>query len=184
MSKECLDVGSVGDSLGPAPQAVRSSVTRTRLSATSKEMTARSGYGKILNMTSSKGPSPSDNKSAAQAAVETAQALASGTLRIPRTSVEIAAQLPNLLENLAVATERLNTTIDRAEKSMALADPMVRTMERLLPQLEALVATGNDALKQLSSIPGVSTLERLVSGRSSGEGEGDDPNNAGHRAKD
>lgn len=135
-------------------------------------------------MTSSKGPSPSDNKSAAQAAVEKAQAVASGIMRMPLTSVQIAAQLPNLLENLSVATERLNTTIDRAEKYTALADSMVDTMERLLPQLEALVATGNDAFKELSSIPGVSTLGRLVSGRSSGEGEGDDPNNAGHRAKD
>lgn len=141
-------------------------------------------YGKITDMTSSKGPSPSDNKSAAQAAVEKAQAVASGIMRMPLTSVQIAAQLPNLLENLSVATERLNTTIDRAEKYTALADSMVDTMERLLPQLEALVATGNDAFKELSSIPGVSTLGRLVSGRSSGEGEGDDPNNAGHRAKD
>jgi ABC-type transporter Mla subunit MlaD len=131
-------------------------------------------------MTSSKGPSPSDNKSIQQAAVDTAQAVASGAMRIPRASVQIAAQLPDLLENLAVATERLNTTIDRAERYMALADPMVRTMDRLLPRLEALVATGNDVFKALSAIPGVSTLGRLASGRSSDEREGHDRNkNAG-----
>jgi hypothetical protein len=116
--------------------------------------------------------------------VETAQAVASGTLRIPRASVQIAAQLPDLLENLAVATERLNATIDRAERYMALADPMVRTMDRLLPQLEALVAAGNDVSKAMSSIPGVSMVSRLVSDRSPGEGEGDDPTKAGRRAKD
>jgi ABC-type transporter Mla subunit MlaD len=131
-------------------------------------------------MTSSKGPSPSDNKSIQQAAVDTAQAVASGAMRIPRASVQIAAQLPDLLENLAVATERLNTTIDRAERYMALADPMVRTMDRLLPRLEALVATGNDVFKALSAIPGVSTLGRLAGGRSSDEREGHDRNkNAG-----
>lgn len=147
-------------------------------------MTAWSVYGKISDMASSKGVRPSDNKSAAQSAVETAQAVASGTMRIPRASVQIAAQLPDLLENLAVATERLNATIDRAERYMALADPMVRTMDRLLPQLEALVAAGNDVSKAMSSIPGVSMLSRLVSEPSLGEGGGDDPNDAGHRAKD
>ena len=106
----------------------------------------------MIDMASSKGASPSDNKSAAQAAVETAQAVASGTLRIPRASLQIAAQLPDLVENLAVATERLNTTIDRAERYMALADPMVRAMDRLLPQLEALIATGNDVFKALSNL--------------------------------
>lgn len=134
--------------------------------------------GKLVDMASSKGARPSDNKSAAQAAVNTAQAaveaaqaVASGTLRIPRASVQIAAQLPDLVDNLAVATERLNTTIDRAERYMALADPMVRAMDRLLPQLEALIATGNDVFKALSNLPGVSRLGRLVSERSSGKGE-------------
>ena len=131
----------------------------------------------MIDMASSKGASPSDNKSAAQAAVETAQAVASGTLRIPRASLQIAAQLPDLVENLAVATERLNTTIDRAERYMALADPMVRAMDRLLPQLEALIATGNDVFKALSNLPGVSRLGRLVSERSSGKG--DDPRTQG-----
>ncbi len=124
------------------------------------------------------GARSSDNKSATQAAVETAQAaveaaqaVAGGTLRIPRASVQIAAQLPDLLDNLAIATERLNTTIDRAERYMALADPMVKAMDRVLPQLEALIATGNELFNALSNLPGVSRLGRLVSERSSGRGE-------------
>jgi len=35
-------------------------------------------------------------------------------------------------------------------------------MDALLPQLEALVATGNDVYKAVSSVPGVSTLGRLA----------------------
>jgi hypothetical protein len=145
-------------------------------------------YGKIVHMAGSKGPNPSKNKSAAQGAVETAQAavesaqaVVSGTLRIPRASAQLAAQLPDLLENLVVATERLNTTIDRAERYMALTDPMVRTMDRLLPQMEALIATGNDVFKALSNIPGVSRLGRLVSERSTGKHS--DPKDAARRAK-
>lgn len=114
-------------------------------------------------MTSPKLPKPSDLKSAAQAAVETAQsavetaqAVASSAMRIPPASAQLAAQLPDLIENLAVATERLNTTIDRTERYLAMADPMFRTMDRLLPQLEALVATGNDVFRMLSNIPGLS----------------------------
>ncbi len=151
-------------------------------------MTALSVCGKIVHMASSKGANPSKNKSAAQGAVETAQAavesaqaVVSGTLRIPRASAQIVAQLPDLLENLAVATERLNATIDRAERYMALTDPMVRTMDRLLPQMEALIATGNELFKALSNLPGVSRLGRLVSERSSGKG--DDPKAARRRAK-
>jgi hypothetical protein len=135
----------------------------------------------MIDMASSRGAKPSDNKSAAQAAVETAQAVASGTLRIPRASVQIAAQLPDLVDNLALATERLNTTIDRAERYMALADPMVRAMDRLLPQLEALIATGNDVFKGLSNLPGVSRLGRLVGDRS--PGKNDDTKDARRRAK-
>lgn len=119
--------------------------------------------------TNPKVPKPGDIKSAAQAAVETAQSVASGAMRIPPASVQLAAQLPDLLENLAVATERLNTTIDRAERYIALADPMIRTMDRLLPQLEALVATGDDVFRALSSLPGVSTLGRFAGGKSSAE---------------
>ena len=70
--------------------------------------------------------------------------------------------MPDLIENLATATERLNQAIDRAERYLALADPMIRTMDAVLPQLEALVATGNEVYGAVSSLPGVSTLGRLA----------------------
>jgi hypothetical protein len=111
---------------------------------------------------SQKVPSPKDIKAAVEAAAETAQSVASGAMRIPPASIQLASQLPDLVENLATATERLNEAIDRAERYLALADPMIRTMDALLPQLEALVATGNDVFRAVSSVPGVSTLGRLA----------------------
>ena len=83
-------------------------------------------------------------------------------MRIPPASLQLAAELPDLLENLTVATDRLNETIDRAERYLALADPMIRTMDAILPQLEALVATANDVFSAVSAIPGASTLGRLA----------------------
>jgi hypothetical protein len=111
---------------------------------------------------SQKVPSPKDIKAAVAAAAETAQSVASGAMRIPPASIQLASQLPDLVENLATATERLNEAIDRAERYLALADPMIRTMDAILPQLEALVATGNDVFNAVSSVPGVSTLSRLA----------------------
>ena len=83
-------------------------------------------------------------------------------MRIPPASIQLAGQLPDLIENLATATERLNEAIDRAERYLALADPMIRTMDAILPQLEALVATGNEVYGAVSSLPGVATLGRLA----------------------
>jgi hypothetical protein len=121
------------------------------------------------DMTNPRVPTPGDIKSAAQSAmeaaqsaVEAAQSVASTAMRIPPASAQVAAQLPDLLENLAVAIERLNTTIDRLDRYMALADPMFQTMDRIVPQLEALIALGNDTFRALSSIPGVGTLSRLA----------------------
>jgi ABC-type transporter Mla subunit MlaD len=111
---------------------------------------------------SQKVPSPKDIRAAVEAAAETAQSVASGAMRIPPASIQLASQLPDLLENLATATARLNEAVDRAERYLALADPMIRTMDAMLPQLEALVATGNDVYGAVSSIPGVSTLGRLA----------------------
>jgi len=113
-------------------------------------------------MPSRKIPSPKDIKDATQAAAETAQSIASGAMRIPPASIELATQLPDLLENLATATQRLNEAIDRGERYLALAAPMIRTMDALLPQLEALVATGDDVFNAVSSLPGVSTLGRIA----------------------
>jgi ABC-type transporter Mla subunit MlaD len=112
-------------------------------------------------------PTAKDIKAAVEAAAETAQSVASEAMRIPTASIQLASQLPDLLENLATATERLNEAIDRAERYLALADPMIRTMDAILPQLEALVATGNDVYNAVSTIPGVSTLSRLAT-RSTG----------------
>ena len=121
-----------------------------------------------------KGPKPSDIRTAAQAtvdaahaAVDAAQAVATGVLRIPPASARFAAQLPDLLENLAATTERLNTAMDRLDRYLALAEPTLRTMDRLLPQLEALVATGDEIYGALSRIPGASTLSRIAGGQSS-----------------
>jgi hypothetical protein len=116
----------------------------------------------IVDGMSQKVPSPKDIKAAAQAAAETAQSVASGAMRIPPASIQLASQLPDLVENLAIATVRLNEAIDRAERYLALADPMIRTMDAILPQLEALVATGNEVYNAVASVPGVSTLSRLA----------------------
>src|SRR6187551_2211580 len=113
-------------------------------------------------MTSRRTPGPKDIKAAGRAAAETAQSIVSDALRLPPASIQLASQLPDLIENMATATARLNEAIDRAERYLALADPMIRTMDALLPQLEALVATGNDVYKAVSSVPGVSTLGRLA----------------------
>jgi phosphatidylserine/phosphatidylglycerophosphate/cardiolipin synthase-like enzyme len=123
---------------------------------------------------SQKVPSPKDIKAAVEAAAETAQSVASGAMRIPPASIQLASQLPDLVENLATATERLNEAIDRAERYLALADPMIRTMDAILPQLEALVATGTDVFNAVSSLPGVSTLSRLAT-RGSGAPRTENP---------
>ena len=113
-------------------------------------------------------PSPGDVISATQAAVDTAQAVASGALRVPPASARLVAQLPDLLENLAATTERLNATMDRLDKYLALAEPTLRAMDRLMPQLEAMAATGDEIFGALSRIPGASTLSRFT-GRSTDE---------------
>lgn len=112
-------------------------------------------------------PTPSNIGSAAQAAVNAAEAVATGALRIPTASARFAAQLPDLLENLAATTERLNTAMDRLDRYLALAEPTLRTMDRVLPQLEALVAAGDEIYGALSHIPGASTLSRFAVGLTS-----------------
>lgn len=116
---------------------------------------------------SPKVPTPKEIKEAAQAAAETAQTVASEAMRIPPASLHMMSQVPDLIENLALATERLNAAIDRAERYLALADPMIRTMDAILPQLEALVATGNEVYNAVGRIPGVATMGRFASRGSS-----------------
>ncbi|BCI51626.1 hypothetical protein NIIDNTM18_09040 [Mycolicibacterium litorale] len=113
-------------------------------------------------MSESKKPQPGDVRGAAQAALQAAQEAASGALRVPAASAQLAAQLPGLLENLAAATERLNATLDRVERYMALADPTLQAMDRILPQLEALAAQRDAAFKAVSDLPGVGTFGRIT----------------------
>jgi hypothetical protein len=77
-------------------------------------------------------------------------------------SAHIVAQLPELIENLAAATERLNTNLDRLERYMALADPTFEAVDRLLPQFEAMVARGDQAFRAVRDIPGVGTFGRIT----------------------
>lgn len=117
-------------------------------------------------MSSSQRPNPSDILAAAQAALEAAQNVAGSAfdtaIRLPPASAQLAAQLPGLIENLAVATERLNTTLDRMERMLALADPMFVTLDKLIPRLEQLTTVGDDVFRALASIPGVGTLGRIT----------------------
>lgn len=113
-------------------------------------------------MTPQKVPSPKEIRAAAQAAADAAQTVATTAMRIPPASIHLAAEMPDLIENLAAATARLNAVIDRTERYLALADPMLRTLDALLPQLEALVSTGNDVYRAVSTMPGVSTLGRFT----------------------
>jgi ABC-type transporter Mla subunit MlaD len=113
-------------------------------------------------MTDSRSSQPGDLRAAAQAAAQAAQDLASGALRVPTASAQVLAQLPGLIENLAAATERLNTNLDRLERYLALADPTFEAIDRLLPQLEALAARGDQAVRAVRHIPGVGTVGRIT----------------------
>lgn len=113
-------------------------------------------------MNDSKNPQPNDVRAAAQAALQAAQDAAAGAMRVPTASAQILGQLPELIENLATATERLNTTLDRFERYIALADPTLQAMDRILPQLQALAATGDAAFRAVGDLPGVGTFERIA----------------------
>ncbi|MFB1295644.1 hypothetical protein ACAG24_009030 [Mycobacterium sp. pW049] len=129
-------------------------------------------------MAKQKVPRPTDIKAIAAAAAEAAEAaqtVATSALRIPPASIKLAAEVPDLIENLAIATERLNVAVDRMERYLALAGPMLRTMDALLPQLEALVSTGNDIYRTVASVPGVSTLGRFTNRGSDSPGEAKQP---------
>ncbi|MEU0544014.1 hypothetical protein [Nocardia sp. NPDC005978] len=122
-------------------------------------------------------PNPADILAAAQAAVEAAQAAAGQALdsaqvtatsafdtavRLPPASIQLAAQLPDLIENLTVAVNRLNSTIDRLDRTLALAEPAFVAYDKLLIRLESLTALGEQALTRLDKLPGVSLLTRLT----------------------
>jgi ABC-type transporter Mla subunit MlaD len=113
-------------------------------------------------MSDSKNPRPNDVRAAAQAALQAAQDAAAGAMRVPTASAQILGQLPELIENLATATERLNTTLDRFERYIALADPTLQALDRILPQLQALAATGDAAFRAVGDLPGVGTFGRIT----------------------
>ena len=127
-------------------------------------------------MTDKGKPPPGDLRAAAQAAAQAAQDLASGAFRVPAASAQIVAQLPGLIENLAAATERLNKNLDRLERYLALADPTFEAIDRLIPQLEAVVARGDQAVRAVQNIPGVGTIGRIT-------GLSADPNAAAGESK-
>ena len=105
-------------------------------------------------------------QTAAGQAIDAAQVTAGtafGTaVRLPPASVQLAAQLPDLVENLAVAIDRLNSTNDRLARTLALADPAFAAYDRLLPRLEAVISLGEDVFGRLAKLPGVSILGRLA----------------------
>ena len=53
---------------------------------------------------SPKVPTPKEIREAAQAAAETAQTMASEAMRIPPASLPMISQVPDMIENLALAT--------------------------------------------------------------------------------
>ncbi|MFJ2837181.1 MULTISPECIES: hypothetical protein [Nocardia] len=118
-----------------------------------------------------------DLLSAAQAAVGAAQTAAGqaidaaqqtagyafdAAVRLPPASAQLAAQLPDLVENLSIAVDRLNSTIDRLDRTLALADPVFATYDRLLPRLEAMISLGEDLFGALAKLPGVGLLGRIT----------------------
>ncbi len=138
-------------------------------------------------------PGASDLIAAAQAAAEAAQRAAGQALdaaqatagqafdtavRLPPASVQLAAQLPDLIENLSMAIDRLNRTIDRLDRTLALADPAFAAYDRLLPRLEAMVSMGEEVFNRLSRLPGVSMIGRLT-GRENAPSEPIDPRRRG-----
>ncbi|MGF6885907.1 ABC-type transporter Mla subunit MlaD [Nocardia sp. GAS34] len=125
-------------------------------------------------------PGAGDLIAAAQTAAEAAQRAAGQALdaaqatagqafdtaiRLPPASVQLAAQLPDLIANLSTAIDRLNRTIDRLDRTLALTDPAFAAYDRLLPRLEAMISMGEDLFGRLGRLPGVSMLGRLTGGR-------------------
>lgn len=125
-----------------------------------------SRWGRVDVMTSPKVPNPSDILAAAQAAVEAAQAVAASAfdtaIRTPQASVHLAAQMPDLIDNLANAVERLNRTLDRLDRTLALADPLFATLDQIMPRLEQLAGVAEDVRKLVARLPGVDTLGRIT----------------------
>lgn len=148
------------------------------------------GEGRPPKQPGARVPGPADILAAAQAAVEAAQTAAGQALdsaqqtagyafdaavRLPPASAQLAAQLPDLVENLSLAIDRLNSTIDRLDRTLALADPAFAAYDRLLPRLEAMISLGEDVLGALSRLPGISLLGRVTGISTKDEPEPQEP---------
>ncbi|MTE16189.1 hypothetical protein [Nocardia aurantiaca] len=146
---------------------------------------------------SSRVPTPGDILAAAQAAVEAAQTAAQAAVevaqtaagqaldsaqvtasaafdtavRLPPASIQLAAQLPDLIRSLTTAVERLNATIDRLDRTLALAEPAFVAYDRLLTRLESVTALGEEVVSRLDKLPGVSLLGRITGSRETAEAE-------------
>ncbi|MEU6584093.1 hypothetical protein [Nocardia sp. NPDC046763] len=131
-------------------------------------------------------PTAGDILAAAQAAVEAAQSAAGQALdsaqvtastafdtavRLPPASIQLAAQLPDLIQSLTIAVERLNSTIDRLDRTLALAEPAFVAYDKILTRLEAATALGEEVFTRLDKLPGVSLLGRLTGTRGNPEPE-------------
>ncbi|WP_433562211.1 hypothetical protein ACQP1O_32615 [Nocardia sp. CA-151230] len=129
-------------------------------------------------------PTAGDILAAAQAAVEAAQSAAGQALdsaqvtastafdtavRLPPASIQLAAQLPDLIQSLTIAVERLNSTIDRLDRTLALAEPAFVAYDKILTRLEAVTALGEEVFTRLDKLPGVSLLGRLTGTRENPE---------------
>ncbi|WP_185981704.1 hypothetical protein [Skermania sp. ID1734] len=110
--------------------------------------------------------SPSDILAAAQAALDAAQQVARSSfdtaIRLPPASAQLAATMPDLIENLAKSVDRLNRTLDRVDRMLTLAEPMLGMIDRLIPRLEDVAAAGDELRRVLNIIPGVGVLTRLA----------------------
>lgn len=131
-------------------------------------------------------PTPGDVLAAAQAAAQAAQSAAGQVLdsaqvtattafdtavRLPPASIQLAAQLPDLIQSLTIAVERLNSTIDRLDRTLALAEPAFVAYDKILHRLESLTALGEEVFARLDRLPGVALLGRLTGGRDTPEPE-------------
>lgn len=123
---------------------------------------------------------------AAGQALEAAQVTAGQAfdtaIRLPPASVQLAAQLPDLIDSLSTAIDRLNRTVDRLDRTLALADPAFAAYDRLLPRLEAMVSMGEDVYNRLARLPGVAILGRLT-GRDAADTPPDPPKRGRERGR-
>ncbi len=118
-------------------------------------------------------PIPTGLVTALQDALIAAQQVASDTayvaIRTPPAATRLAAQAPDLLDNLAAATERVNATVDRLERVLNLLEPLVNALdtvvgglESIIPALEEAANTGATFTKSLMNLPIISQVSKMT----------------------